>query len=132
MRLKEKSFELIMSIPHLALLWNMRRYQRYEPREGLDIEIKSKDTKIHALLIDICIGGMRIISTDKRIEGSKTISLSMDDFHVELPCEKIQRIEYYYGIKFGPMDKREFANLQYFIEHFSKEPPNPGPTEVLK
>ena len=121
-----------MSIPHLALLWNMRRYQRYEPREGLDIEIKSKDTKIYALLIDICIGGMRIISTDKRIEGSKTISLSMDDFRVELPCEKIQRIEYYYGIKFGSMDKREFTNLEYFIEHFTKQPPNPGLTEVLK
>ena len=132
MRLKEKSFELIMSIPHLALLWNMRRYQRYEPREGLDIEIKSKDTKIYALLIDICIGGMRIISTDKRIEGSKTISLSMDDFRVELPCEKIQRIEYYYGIKFGSMDKREFTNLEYFIEHFTKKPPSSGLPEILK
>jgi len=129
MRLKEKSLELIMSIPHIALLWDMRKHQRYEPREGLDIEIKSKDEKIYALLLDICIGGMRIISTDKRIEDAKTISLSVDDFRVELPCEKIQRIEYYYGIQFGSVNKQEFANLEYFIEHFTKEPLNPGLTE---
>ena len=132
MGLKEKSYKMIMSIPHLALLWDMRRHQRYEIREGLDIEIKCNEVKIYSLLLDICIGGMRIISTDKRIEGSKTISLSMDDFRVELPCEKIQRIEYYYGIKFGSMDKREFTNLEYFIEHFTKQPPNPGLTEVFK
>ena len=132
MRLKEKSFEFFMLIPHLALLWDMRKYQRYEPRKGLDIEIKSNDTKIYAILIDICIGGMRIISTDKRIEDSKTISLSVDDFRVELPCEKIRRIEYNYGIKFGPLDKRDLTNLEYFIEHFAKESPNPGMTEILK
>ena len=56
MRLKEKSFELIMSIPHLALLWDMRKHPRYKPREGLDIVIKSKDEKIYALLVDICVG----------------------------------------------------------------------------
>lgn len=132
MRLKEKSFEFLMSIPHLALLWDMRRYQRYEPRDGFEIEINGKDAKIYALLIDICVGGMRIISTDKRIEDLKTISLSVDDFRVDLPCEKIRRIEYHYGIKFGPMDKREFTNLEYFIEHFTKEPPNPGLTEIFK
>ena len=132
MRFKEKSYKFFMSIPHLALLWDMRKHQRYEPREGLDIEIKNKDEKIYALLLDICIGGMRIVSTDKRIEDSKTISLSVDDFRVELTCEKMQRIEYYYGIKFGPMDKREFTNLEYFIEHFTKDPPNPGPSETLK
>jgi hypothetical protein len=75
---------------------------------------------------------MRIISTDKRIEDSKTISLSVDDIRVELPCEKIRRIGYYYGIKFGSMDKREFTNLEYFIEHFTKEPLNSGLTEILK
>ena len=132
MRLKDKSFEFILSIPHLAYLWDMRRHQRYETREGLDIEIKSKDVKIYALLLDISIGGMRIISTDKRIEDSKTISLSVDDIRVELPCEKIQRFGYCYGIKFGCMDKREFTNLEYFIEHFTKEPPNSGLTEILK
>lgn len=131
MRLKEKSFELILSIPHLAYLWDMRRHQRYETREGVDIEIKSKDVKIYALLLDICSGGMRIISTDKRIEDSKTISLSVDDIRVELPCEKIRRIGYYYGIKFGYMNEREFTNLAYFIEHFTKEPPKSGLTEIL-
>ena len=45
MRLKEKSLELLMSIPHLALLWDMRKHQRYEPREGLDIELKAKIQK---------------------------------------------------------------------------------------
>jgi hypothetical protein len=83
-------------------------------------------------LIDICLGGMRIISTDKRIEDSKTISLSVDDIRVELPCEKIRRIGYYYGIKFGSMDKREFTNLEYFIEHFTKEPLKPGLTEIMR
>ena len=130
--MKEKSFEFLMSIPHLALLWDMRKHQRYEPREGLDIEIKSKGEKIYALLIDICIGGMRIVSTDKRIGDSEIISLSVDDFRVELPCEKIRRIEYNYGIKFGPMDDREFANLEYFIEHYTKRPLTPGPIEISK
>ena len=83
-------------------------------------------------MLDICIGGMRIISTDKRIEDSKTISLSVDDFRVEFPCKKIRRIEYYYGIKFGSMDEREITNLEYFIEHFTKEPRNLGLTEMMK
>ena len=132
MSLKEKSYKVLMMIPHLALLWDMRRHQRYEPRDGLDIEINSGDTKIYALLLDICDGGMRIISTDERIEGSKTISLSVDDFRLELPCEKIRRIQYYYGIKFGPMDQAEMTNLDYFIEHFTKEPLKSGLTESLK
>ena len=132
MGLKEKSYKFFMLIPHLALLWDMRRHQRCEPLEGLDIEIKTKDEKVYALLLDICIGGMRIISTDKRIEDSKTISLSVDNFRVELPCEKIRRIEYYYGIKFGSMDKREFTNLEYFIEHFTKEPLSCGLPEIFK
>ena len=132
MGLKETSYKFFMSIPHLALLWDMRRYQRYEPREGLDIEIKSKDDTIYALLIDICIGGMRIISTDKRIEASKTISLSVDEFRVELPCEKIRRIDFYYGIKFGSIENGELTKLEYFIEHFTKESSNPGLTQMLK
>ena len=132
MGLKEKSYKFFMLIPHLAFLWDMRRHQRCEPLEGLDIEIKTKDEKIYALLLDICIGGMRIISTDKRIEDSKTISLSVDYFRVELPCEKMRRIEYYYGIKFGPMDKQELSNLEYFIEHFTKKPPSSGLPEILK
>ena len=132
MRLKEKSFELLMSIPHLALLWDMRKHPRFKPREGLDFEIKSKDEKIYALLLDICVGGMRVVSTDKRIGDSETISLSVDDFRVDLPCEKIRRIEYHYGFKFGSMEKQEFAKLEYFIEHFTKAPPNPGLTEISK
>ena len=132
MRLKEKSYKFLMMIPHLALLWDMRRHQRYEPREGLDIEINSEDTKIYALLLDIGVGGMRIISTDERILESKSISLSVDDFRLELCCEKIRRIQYYYGIKFGPMDEREMTNLEYFIEHFTKEPLKSGLPEIFK
>ncbi len=132
MGLKEKSLEFLMSIPHLALLWDMRKHLRYEPRDGLDIEIKSKDEKIYAILIDICIGGMRIVSTDKRIADSETISLKVDDFCVDLPCEKIKKIDYQYGIKFGPMDGQKYADLEYFIDHFTKEPPKHGPTDTLK
>ena len=132
MRLREKSFEFLMSIPHLALLWDMRRHQRYEPREGLEIEIKCKGEKIYALLLDICIGGMRIASTDKRVGDAEIISLAVDDFHLELPCENNRRIEYQYGIKFGPMGNKEFNNLEYFIEHFTKEPRNLGLTEMMK
>ena len=132
MRLKEKSLELLMSIPHLALLWDMRKHPRYKPRERFDFEIKSKDEKIYALLVDICVGGMRVVSTDDRIGESDNISLSVDDFHVELPCEKIRRIEYNYGIKFGPMDDQELAKLEYFIEHYTKRPQNPGAIEISK
>jgi len=132
MRLKEKINKFLISIPHLATLWDLRRHQRFELREGLDIEIKSNDAKICAVLQDISIGGMKIISTDKRIEDLKTISLSVDDFRVELPCEKIQGIEHYYGIKFGAMDERELSNLEYFIEHFTKEPMSPGLTEIMR
>jgi hypothetical protein len=75
---------------------------------------------------------MRVVSTDDRIGESDNISLSVDDFRVELPCENKRRIEYQYGIKFGPMGKGEFANLEYFIEHFTKEPQSPGLTEMMK
>ena len=132
MGLKEKSFELLMSIPHLALLWDMRKHPRYKPREGFDFEIKSKDEKIYALLVDICAGGMRVVSTDDRIGESDNISLSVDDFRVELPCEKIRRIEYNYGIKFGPMDDQKLAKLEHFIEQYTKKPQNSGAIEISK
>ena len=132
MGLKEKSYKMIMSIPHLALLWDMRRHQRYELREGLDIEIKCNEVKIYSLLLDICIGGMRIVSTDKRIEESKTLSISVNDFRMELPCKKIRRIGYYYGIIFGPMGEQESDNLKHFIEHFTKESSSHGLSVVMK
>lgn len=132
MGLKEKSFELIMSIPHLALLWDMRKHPRYKPREGLDIVIKSKDEKIYALLVDICVGGMRVVSTDDRVGESKTLSISLDDFHLDLPCEKIHKIEYNYGIKFGPIEGQELANLEYFIENFTKRPLNAGLIDISR
>ena len=132
MGLKEKSYKMIMSIPHLALLWDMRRHQRYELREGLDIEIKCNEVKIYSLLLDICIGGMRIVSTDKRIEESKTLSISVNDFRMELPCKKIRRIGYYYGIIFDSMEKQEFTDLEYFIEHFTKESSSHGLSVIMK
>ena len=133
MRLKEKTYKLLMSIPHLALLWDMRKHQRFEPREGLIIEITRNDAKkVYAILLDISTGGMRIISTDKNIEDSKTISLSVDDFRMELPCETIRRIQHYYGIKFAAMSEQELSKLEYFIEHFTKELPSSGLTEIFK
>jgi hypothetical protein len=132
MGFKEKTYKFIMSIPHIALLWDMRRYPRYEPLKELDIEIRNEDLKIHALLVDICTGGMRIVSTDKRIENAKSISLIVDDFCVTLPCQKIRKTLYYYGIIFGSMDKRECSKLAYFIDHFTRDPENPGLTEIMK
>ena len=132
MRLKEKSFELLMSIPHLALLWDMRKHPRFKPREGFDFEIKSRDEKIYALLVDICVGGMRVVSTDDRIGESDHISLSVDDFRVELPCEKIRKIEYNYGIKFGPMDDQQLTKLEHFIDHYTKSTQTPRAIEISK
>ena len=133
MRLKEKTNKLLMSIPLLALLWDMRKHQRFEPREGLIIEITRNDLKkVYAILLNISIGGMRIISTDKKIEESKIISLSVDDFCMELPCEMMWGIQHYYGIKFGAMNQQELSNLEYFIEHFTKELPDSWLTKIFK
>ncbi len=132
MGLKEKSYKMIMSIPHLALLWDMRSQQRYELCEGLDIEIESDDEKIYAYLLDICMGGMRIISTDKRIEASSTLSISVNDFQMVLPCKKIRRIGYYYGIIFGSMEEQEISNLEYFIQNFTKESSDHGLGFIVK
>ena len=132
MNFKTASCKFLMSIPHLAFFWDMRRYQRYEPREGLDIEIKSKDKKIYAVLIDICFGGMRIVSTDTRMDDSKRISLSMADYCIELPCQKIRKVQYYYGIVFGRMNNRELSKLGYFINHCTKELPSIGPIEIMR
>ena len=133
MRLKEKTYKLLMSIPHLALLWDMRKHQRFEPREGLIIEITRNDAKkVYAILLDISTGGMRIISTDKNIEDSKTISLSVDDFRMELPCETMWGVQHYYGIKFGVMNEQELSNLEYFIENFTKELPDSWLAKIFK
>ena len=111
----------------------MRKHQRFEPREGLIIEITRNDLKkVYAILLNISIGGMRIISTDKKIEESKIISLSVDDFCMELPCEMTWGIQHYYGIKFGAMNQQELSNLEYFIEHFTKELPDSWLTKILK
>ena len=75
---------------------------------------------------------MRFANFDKRMEGVKTISLSVDNFCVDLPCKKIWQDEYYYRMEFGSMDRQEFANLEYFIEHFTKEPQSLGLTEMMK
>ena len=132
MSFKSKSYKYIMSIPHLALLWDMRKYQRFVPREGLDIEIESNNKKIYAVLIDICLGGMRILSTDTRIKYSKRISLSEGNLFIELPCEKIRRVQYHYGIIFGTMDKHERSNLRNFIGHCTQQLPISRQTEIMR
>lgn len=60
----------------------------------------------------------------KRIEDLKTISLSVENFRVDLPCKKIWQDEYYFRMEFGSMDRQEFANLEYFIDHFIKTAPD--------
>ena len=85
----------------------MRRNQRYAPHKELGVKIKdTQDAPIDGKLFDISFDGMRIITSDKRIEESKTISLSGDNFRVDLPCKKIWGDEYYYGIEFGSMDRQ--------------------------
>ena len=121
MNLKELGNKFVMSIPHLAMLFDMRKNQRYVPHEGLDAKIKIKDAQIDGKIFDISFGGIRIISSDKRIEDSKTISLSIDDYRVDLPCKTIRKDEYYYGIEFGSMDRQAYTNLKYFVDHFTKE-----------
>lgn len=132
MGLKEKSIELMMSIPHFAILWEMRKHQRYVPRDGLDIEIKSNNEKIYALLIDICIGGMRCVSTDKRLENSKVISLSVDDFIVKLPCKNVRKFDYTYGIKFPKIDAQQLKGLISFIEKYTKITPKNATFDFMK
>jgi hypothetical protein len=78
------------------------------------------------------MGGMRIISTDKRIEESDILSISVDDFRMELPCKKIRRIGYYYGIVFGTMEEQEISNLEYFIQNYTKETSDPGLGLIVK
>jgi hypothetical protein len=56
----------------------------------------------------------------------------VDDFYMELPCEKIRKKHLYYGIKFGSMGPQELSNLRYFIEHFTKQPLNPGLIDMMK
>ena len=121
MNLKETGNKFLFSIPHFSELFNMRRNHRYVPHKELGVEIKIQDTRnahIDGEIFDISFDGMRLITSDKRIEDSKTISLSVDNFRVDLPCKKIWQAEYYYRIEFGSMDRQEFANFEYFIEHF--------------
>jgi c-di-GMP-binding flagellar brake protein YcgR len=98
----------------------------------LDITIKLKDEKLSARLMDISLGGMGIASTDTRIEDLKRISLSMDDYLIELPCEKVRRDQNNYGFVFGSMDEREVSKLGYFIDNCTKEVPRSGPTEIMR
>ena len=132
MNLKKASYGYLMSIPHIADLWEKRKYQRYEPQDDLDIEIKLKDEKLSAQLMDISYGGMRITSTDTRMKDLTSISLSIDEYCIELPCEKIRKHQNNYGFAFGSMDNREASKLGYFIENCTKEVPRPGPTEIMR
>ena len=132
MGFKETSTKLLMSIPHIALLWDMRRHPRYTPCEGCEIEIRNEKFKIYAILLDICIGGMRLISTDKRIKSSKTISLIVNEFRIDIPCDKIRRIDYCYGVKFGFMENYKIDELNLFIEKYTKKTSSYGLTEILK
>ena len=126
MNLKETGNKFLMSIPHFSELFNMRRNQRYTPHKQLGVEIKIKgaqDSLIDGKLSDISFDGMRLITSDKRIEDSKAISLAVDNFRVDLLCKRIWENDNNYRIEFGSMNRQEFANLEYFIENYIKTAP---------
>jgi hypothetical protein len=132
MRVKKLINKFFLSIPYLSAFFESRRHDRYEPREELHIEIKSEDSTIYGQLIDISLGGMKIISTDNRIEASNIISLALDDFQLDLPCKTIQKVGHYYRIEFDQMTEQVADNLRHFIDFFTKQPSVPGPTEILR
>jgi len=127
MILKEVGNKFLYLIPHFSELFNMRKNQRYAPHMASCFEIKIKDTRnsiINGKLSDISFDGMKLITSDRRIDDIKTISLSVDDFRVDLPCKKVWQDEYCYRMEFGSMNRREFTKLGYFIEHFIKTAPD--------
>ena len=125
MNLKDAGNKILFSIPHFSEIFNVRRNQRYTPPSDLNVEIKdTQGAHIDGKLFDISFDGMRLITSDKRIENLKTISLLVNNFRVELPCKKIWQDEYYYRVEFGSMDRQEFAKCEYFIEHFIKTAPD--------
>ena len=123
MSLKGFILKSLVSIPHLSILIDRRIHPRYEPRDGLEIEIKGNDFKIYGQLLDIGLGGMRIISTDQRIEDLNSITLTVDDFKIELPCHEIRKAGPYYGIIFGEIDKQVAEKLTKFLDQFMNKPP---------
>ena len=123
MSLKSFILKNLVSIPHLSILIDRRIHPRYEPIEGLEIEINGNDSKIYGQLLDIGQGGMRIISTDQRIEGLDSIALTVDDFKIELPCQEIRKAGPFYGIIFGEIDKQVAENLSKFLDQFMIKPP---------
>lgn len=127
MKLKETGSKFLFSIPHFSELFNMRRNQRYTPPKELDDEIKIQDAQnayIDGRLFDISFDGMKLLTSDNRMDTLKTISLSVQNFRVEVPCKKIWQDEDYCRIEFGNMDRQEFANIKYFVEHFIKTAPD--------
>lgn len=113
----------LVSIPHISLLIDRRVNYRYKPRDGIEINISGKGTKIYGHLLDISLGGMRIISTDERIEGLTRISLTVEGFKIELPCREIRKVGPYYGIIFQELEKHVAANMINFLDRFMKKPP---------
>ena len=124
MSLKGYIIRSLVSIPHLSLLIDRRTQHRFEPREGVDINISGSDTTmIHGHLLDISHGGMRVISTDRRIEDLDRIALSANDFTIKLPCKEILNVGPYYRITFGELEKSVAENLSDFLDRFMNKPP---------
>jgi hypothetical protein len=121
MDLRKLGNKFFMSIPHLSLLFDMRRNQRYVLHEGIRVEIAINDTPVKAKLFDIGFGGIRLASIDDKIEDAKIISVSAEGFRVDLPCKTVWKDEHCYGIEFKSMNRREMAHFKYFIENFMKE-----------
>ena len=127
MNLKETGVKFLFAIPHFSELFNMRRNQRYAPHKELDFVIKIKDgqdAQTDGKLFDISFDGMKLVASANRLDRLKAISLSTQDFHLEVPCKMIWQDGCYYGIEFGSMDQQEFTNIKYFVEHFIKTSPD--------
>ena len=76
-----------------------------------------QEAVIDGKLFDISLDGMKLETSDKRIEALKAISISVDDFRVEMPCKKIWQEDCYYQNR---IQKHESARICQFMNILSK------------
>lgn len=109
-----------LSIPHVSLLLEDRRHERFQPRNDQRIDILVEQQNVDAFLRDISYGGMRIICRHNRIASAKTISLQVDDKRIDLPCKKMRTVGDNCFIEFGDVRRGELKKLGDFIECYGK------------
>jgi hypothetical protein len=127
MNWKNTGNRFLFAIPHFCELFNMRQNQRYALPSELDAEIRIQDMQhnlIAGRLMDISFDGMKLRTSDRRMEGLTAISLSVENSRVDLPCKRIWQDGDFYRIEFENLDSQEFADVKYFVEHFVKTQPD--------